>query len=218
MANACRTCELGSDTVHQLEIDYLDGLPISTIAKKYGLKWDSVKYHIEHHLNQKLAIASEQKQNDNSYDLMHRVDELFNRIERIYKRNVKHKDTIALKALSEHRYLLELLAKISFTLNENRQKEIEAKRTEALNIDLPLFKLNRQEQNIYYELIQKLLGNKTGDVDLSAYMVDVDENCIDELESQHLNTPEIPKRIRRKHSTNEDNLSFKPIPQNEPPK
>ena len=126
MAQKCRVCELGATTVQQIEKDFIDGMSISALSKKYHVAYFSLDYHTKHHLPNKLVTAADRKFAEHGFDLMERVDKLLSRVEKIFRRNYrKGTDVIAIKALSEERNTLELLAQVSFALHQNHLTEIE---------------------------------------------------------------------------------------------
>lgn len=121
MARACKICELGRRKAHELEQDYINGMNKSNIARKYGVSYDSVCGHIENHLTQKLVKGAELQESQDGFNLMEKIDELHSWTKVIFQRNFdKKRDRMALKALSEQRYTLELLAKISYALHQNK--------------------------------------------------------------------------------------------------
>lgn len=95
---------------------------------------------------------------------MERVDKLLGRVEKIFRRNYrKGKDMVALKALSEERNTIELLAKVSFALHQNQLAEVEQENRKLMDVNIPLERLTKQEQYLYFQINQKLLGEKVTD-------------------------------------------------------
>lgn len=164
MAQVCKACELGSNTVQKLEKDYVDGMSVSSISRKYKVAYFSIRYHIENHLPDKLVKGADKKFAANGFDLMERVDKLLGRVEKIFRRNYrKGKDMVALKALSEERNTIELLAKVSFALHQNQLAEVEQENRKLMDVNIPLERLTKQEQYLYFQINQKLLGEKVTD-------------------------------------------------------
>ena len=159
MAQVCRVCQLGRSTVLKLEQDYINGLSKTNIHRKYGIGYDSVIYHIDNHLPLKIAKATETQITNDGLNLMQKIDELYDYMKVIFQRNFdKKKDHLALKALSEQRFTLELLAKISHALHQNKLLEIESENRHMLMADIPIERLTRNEQNLYFQMTQKILG------------------------------------------------------------
>src|SRR5687767_2293758 len=126
MPQRCKVCALGPNKVKQVESAYINGTPILQIARNYSVSRESVTYHVEHHLPEKLVKAAEKTfQLDNTH-LVEQIDQLYSWMKKIYERNYeKGYDKTALKALAEQRNTLQLLLQISVALHKTKVAEIE---------------------------------------------------------------------------------------------
>ena len=169
MAQVCRVCQLGRSTVRKLEQDYINGLSKMNLSRKYGIGYDSVSNHINNHLTYKIAKGAEKQLTQDGLNLMQKIDELYDYMKIIFQRNFdKKRDGMALKALSEQRFTLELLAKISYALHPNKLLEIEQEKRELLDVNIPIERLTKKEQELYFQINRKLLGEDVT-IDLSGY-------------------------------------------------
>jgi len=95
---------------------------------------------------------------DDGINLKHRIDKLLTRTEKIFLRNYrKQNDRLALEALNSQRGSLELLAKISIELHRIKLLELEQKQHERLDVNIPLERLTKKEQELYFHLLMKLM-------------------------------------------------------------
>lgn len=107
--------------------DIVAGLSLTNIAKKYDVPYGSLYGHSQNHISRQLAKAWADKDMTESLDLLGRIDQIISRAEKIFRRNYDTgKDLIALKALTETRSTIELLAKISYSLHQAKVAELEA--------------------------------------------------------------------------------------------
>ncbi len=123
MSNQCRTCIHPDRFV--MERLYCEGHSITTIARTHGLDEQTVRNHMKQHLSRKIAKSFEKQELSESFDLMHRLDQLWSRMEDIYTRNVKNRDTIALKALAEQRSTIDTLARAVSEYHQAKLLELE---------------------------------------------------------------------------------------------
>ena len=168
MSQKCKVCALGNKKVKELEEQYLNGSPMTKLAQKYGVGYDSVVYHLEHHLSHKLVRGMEMKQAEDGFDLLNRIDQVLSRTEEIFQRNFNRKrDRLALEALNSQRNTLELLAKISVELHKAKAAELEATReanqfgalTQPQGTSQQYLQcLTKAERDVLFKLQMKILG------------------------------------------------------------
>jgi transcriptional regulator with XRE-family HTH domain len=123
MGMSCTICNHNK----RIEIDreIVQGKSHAKIAREFGVDSQAVRSHAENHLSRQLAKAWEKKELTESFGMLQRIETILTRTEKIFKRNYdKERDALALKALSESRSTLELLAKISYALHEVRLAEL----------------------------------------------------------------------------------------------
>jgi hypothetical protein len=123
MARACDCCNHSS----RIEIDRMivQGISNQKIANRFGVNAQAVWRHGQNHITRQLATAYEMKELDESNNLLARIETILSRAEQIFTRNFeKEKDGLALKALSESRGALELMAKIAAHLHQARAAEL----------------------------------------------------------------------------------------------
>lgn len=94
------------------------------------------------------------------FNLLQRIDKLLTRAEKIFLRNYrKQNDRLALEALNSQRGSLELLAKISIELHKIKLLELDQKKMERLDVHVPLERLTKKEQDVYFRLLMKLMDD-----------------------------------------------------------
>lgn len=159
MPQACQTCNHPKRV--NIDRELITGKSVSSISRKYGLSEASLYHHRDNHLTRQLSKAMEIKQATESMDLLNRIEAILAKAEDIFNRNYdKGRDGLALKALSEQRSTLELLAKIAAYLHEARAAELEAtqqQEKEKEKIDLSC--LNDRELVMFHRLINKVKKN-----------------------------------------------------------
>ena len=134
MSMKCKICSHPK----RLEIDraLVTRNNIANVAKEFGVSYNSLYAHSQKHLTRQLAQAYDKIQTEQKFDLLQRIDQIIARAEKIFRRNyAKHRDGMALKALSEQRSTFELLAKISYSLQQARLAEIEIERMNSEDPD-----------------------------------------------------------------------------------
>ena len=143
----------------------------------------------------------------------------------IFHRNFdEKKDVLALKALAEQRSILELLAKISHTLHQNKITELENEKQKRMveSEDIPFERLTRAEQSIYYHLRTKL-QRSTERIDFSGLVEDAEaENKAiigEEKENRKKSKTSKPVEAPSESESESDRpeLRFKPYEAEEPP-
>ena len=118
MVQSCGICV----NINRAEIDreIIKGRALAVIARDFGLDYDSLYRHSQNHVV-KNAIKVLEKQDLNkieNLDLLSEIDHILKKAREIFDRNLQDgHDTTALKALSEIRSVLDLLAKISYSFN-----------------------------------------------------------------------------------------------------
>ena len=122
MGQKCRVCSHGDR--YKMEKDYVNGSTKAQIARTYGVGYDSVRYHMEHHLPDKMIKGVEKRDKQESIDLFYRIESVLAKAERIFDRNYQGgRDHVSLKALAEIRNSLELLAKARTAVHQAQQQE-----------------------------------------------------------------------------------------------
>lgn len=130
MTQVCSIC----NHPKRLEIDreIISGRSLATLSRKYDVSWDSLNNHKNKHISYQLSQAMQKKDLQNSFDLLGKIDQILTKAEMIFDRNFqKGRDGLAIKALSEQRNTIDLLAKISWMLHEARLTELEQARIES---------------------------------------------------------------------------------------
>ena len=233
MPQKCRVCALGLNMIQRLEMDYVDGMSISAISRKYEVEYHSINYHMEKHLSDKLVKGANKKLAGQSMNLMEKMNKMLNEAEKIYKENRsdKKRHVVALKAMAEVRNIVELLAKVSLTLRQNKEVEDNYKVE-----NIPIEELSEPAQKLLFEITQKQMDHKIYNnesiiIDKSGYTDFEEAETHTDFENpenrqqpdlEHLNTPKLKKLKRTKFPSRKENppieypdddkdLKFKPI-------
>lgn len=130
MGQICSIC----NSKKRLSIDreIVTGKSLSVIARRYKVSRDSVEWHKKHHLSGQLMHAYRKKEAQNSFELLDRINIILEKANDIFERNYeKGRDGLAIKALSESRNTIDLLAKISWMLHEAKQAELQLEREKS---------------------------------------------------------------------------------------
>jgi len=165
MGNKCSICQ----HINKLDMEkqYLQGIPMSSISKKYGVQYNALLNHCHEHISRRLATNFNKQQLQQSFDLIGEIDSIISNVKDIFKRNYeKGKDETALRAISEHRNTLELLAKISAYLHESdkggrEQQEFEQEQSRQKEYRLSLAVFSRAELKMYCQLVEKRMNQTT---------------------------------------------------------
>jgi len=88
MPRYCKCCELGKKIVKQIEADFIDGVNKNQLAKKYGVSYDSISFHLNNHLPMKIAKGAELQLNQDGFNLIEKIDELYDYTKTIFHRNL----------------------------------------------------------------------------------------------------------------------------------
>lgn len=110
----------------RLEIDkrLVSGHLLSMLSLQYNVPTSSLIYHRNNHLSRQLTQAYKHKTLAESMNLAQRIDSIIHRAEIIFQRNFDGgRDITALKALSEQRATIDLLARIAQYLHEANQED-----------------------------------------------------------------------------------------------
>jgi hypothetical protein len=167
----CQVC----DNPQRLEIDrkIAQGVANATIAREYNISEQIIGRHAQRHLSHQLAAAWDKKQLENSVDMLGMIDGILQRARQIFKRNYEaHKDMIALKALSEQRSTIELLAKISYAYHQAKVVELELARAKNQDESEARFKdrlhvLTNAELDMFEKLLNKIDRQAEGEIILA---------------------------------------------------
>ncbi len=172
MTMACSIC----NNSKSLEIDrsLVQGKSHSSIARSYGVNAQAVWRHAENHLSRQLVQAYDKKEMAESMNLLARIEDILDKAKNIFDRNYEQKrDGLALKALSEQRNTIELLAKIAAYLHESRAMELQSQQgdyetrreeEEREFVAQALDRLNPAEADMWEKLCLKIHGEFDGDV------------------------------------------------------
>ncbi len=172
MARACRICNHSKRL--QIDRDLVQGKNFQIIANTYDVDWQAVRRHKENHLSRQLTQAYERKEMAESMNLLARIEDILDKTNDIFDRSYAQKrDWLGLKALSEQRSTLELLAKIAAFSHEPRAMKLQTQQAsyeawkeeeEREFIKRALDRLNPTEAAIWEKLILKIHGQFDGDV------------------------------------------------------
>ena len=172
MSQVCSIC----NNPKRLELDRLlvEGRSLASIGHQYQVSPDSLRIHRERHLSRQLVQAYEKQELSKSMDLLTRIEDILSKAQNIFDRNyLAKKDDLALRALSEQRNTIELLAKIAAFLHESRAMELqrqqgtyETKWREEQREQTMLVcdRLNPEEQDLLERLHAKINGETDEDV------------------------------------------------------
>lgn len=218
MPQTCRVCGLSPEKRKQLEIEFINGKNIHQLSKTYGMSESSVKFHTDNHLPEKLVKAAEKTFQLDTTHLVEQIDQLYSWMKIIFQRNYdKGYDRTALKALSEQRNTLQLLAQISVALHKTRVEELEYERErELMQSDLPLERLTKREKDVYFQITQKLLGDDKITIDLgyAADYPDVDLPRVrKKVVEQETKVEEEPSEVGSFATQEKDSLKNTPAPE-----
>jgi hypothetical protein len=167
MTNVCSICTHKS----RLEIDRLivAGKSYESISRQFRVSSAAVSNHSREHLSRQLVQAYEQKEIDESMNLLGRIDKILFHAEAIFERNYQAKhDVTALKALDSQRSTIDLLARISMFLHQARAAELaaaqgdqEAQKKAELEEFAQLIcdRLNPAELDLWEKLAAKIRGD-----------------------------------------------------------
>jgi len=59
MGQKCNACKLDKKILKQFEQDYVDGMNVHQLHKKYGLSYQSTQFHIQSHHPEKIIPESQ---------------------------------------------------------------------------------------------------------------------------------------------------------------
>lgn len=131
MPQKCRVCS--HKKTKQIEEAIVGGQPHTQIADRFGIHFQSVRYHAEHHLPEKLVQAVEDREQENAESILDGINDLLTRTKNILDQAEDNdQKRLALDAIKEARSTYELLSKIAVKLEEYRRKD-EEKRGQHLN-------------------------------------------------------------------------------------
>lgn len=124
MAQRCRVC--AHPQTKEIEQEIVNGTPHTTIADQYGIHFQSVRYHSENHLPDKLVRATQKKGQEHAEDILSGIKDLLDRTRTILQdAEEEGHNRLALDAIKEARSTYELLSKIAVKLEEYRRKNQE---------------------------------------------------------------------------------------------
>lgn len=160
MPAQCKVCALGPAVVRQLESDWINGVNVFQLYKKYGPSNDSIHYHLKHHLPKRISDGMKKDLETHSSFAIEEIHGLYQFTKAILQRNYdKQWDKAALKAIAEARGCLQLMAQIEHAHYQSKLLEIESEKSQSLDVRIPLERLTQKEQDMYFKLTQKLMGD-----------------------------------------------------------
>lgn len=168
MTQICTICK----NAKRLEIDRLivEGRGLTDIAKEFDVSYQSLWNHSQNHVTRQLAQAWDKIQLQQDFDLLGRIDKIISRCEDIFTRNYEAgHDITALKALTEQRSTVELIAKISYNLHQAKIAELQLIKEKSGETEGQLKEefqkmltvLSIEELNVYQRIQNKLLHQNT---------------------------------------------------------
>ena len=148
MGMICKICS----HPRRLDMDrrIVQGDAIAKIAKDFGVSYSSLYSHSREHISRQMMQHADKVKLEESHELLAKIDGIITRAEDIFQRNYKKgKDIVALKALSEQRSTIQLLASISYALHQAKLQELEIRKMESGEADF-------QEKEEFRERLQVL--------------------------------------------------------------
>jgi hypothetical protein len=122
--NLCKVCTHSQRLAIDKEI--VRGGNLANIAKEFNLSYPSLYRHSKEHISRQLATAMVKKGIDNDFDLISKIEIMFQRVENIFLKSEKAgKNGLALKAINSQKGIVELLTKISDSIQQAKQTQIE---------------------------------------------------------------------------------------------
>ena len=156
MARKCKVCS--HKKTKDIENDIVQGMAHTQIGKKYGLDHQSVRYHSENHLPDKLVRAVQDKKANHAENILDGINNLLKRTKDILdSAEEKGHNRLALDAIKEARGTYELLSKIAVKLEEYRRKD-KAEEVDMVkqNVERGLHALSTAELKTYIQLQGKI--------------------------------------------------------------
>lgn len=166
MPQVCHCCTNSQRLL--IDRQLVEGVSIAQVSRSFGIPYNSVFNH-KSHISRQLTQVLARQETIHNFNLLEKIDQIILRAEDLFQRNYdKGRDGLALKALAESRNTVELLAKISFQLEQTRQAELELARIQSGEVTIELqddFQsklsvLNSAELQVLVQLQEKL---ETGD-------------------------------------------------------
>jgi len=122
MPQTCRVC--AHPKTKQIEDAIIQGIAHTTIADSFGIHHQSVRYHSEHHLSDKLVKAVQKNHEEHAEDILSGIKDLLSRTNAILDdAEANNQKRLALDAIKEARSTYELLSKIAVKLEEYRRND-----------------------------------------------------------------------------------------------
>ena len=120
MAQVCKVCaHRNTEEIEQLIVQ---GVPHTTIGKRFGVHFQSVRYHAEHHLPETLVQAVAESEANHAEGILSGINDLLKRTKRIMDdAEEKGYGRLELEAINSAKGTYELLSKIAVKLAEYEQ-------------------------------------------------------------------------------------------------
>lgn len=158
MSQTCKCCQLPDKK--QLEKDYISGINRHQLSKRYGVSETSVHHHVTNCLPKKIVTGAQKQLETNSSDLLQRVEELHHWLRPIIEKTFeKEHFKTTLKAIAETKSVFQLTAQMVIELHKIKVLETEND-NRPIDANIRLERLTKKELDIYFQLNQKLLGNR----------------------------------------------------------
>lgn len=160
MPQKCKVC--AHPDTREMEEQYVEGKPKTQIARTHGVPTQSVDYHMDNHLPEKLVRTVQKKEQAHAADILSGINDLLQRTKGILSEaEGKGQNRLALDAIKEARSTYELLSKIAVKLEEYRRKD-EEKESNVLEeyIENGLKVLSDAELTALIQLMGKVHASK----------------------------------------------------------
>jgi hypothetical protein len=166
----------------------------------YGVSYDSVTWHLENHMTEKMTLAMEKEKTREGADLLKRINKMMAKLEKIIERNEYKEDGLSIRGISVWTKMLEVLAGLEIHL----QTMIDAnEHNKPLGVEeLPIEELSPEAQELLFEITAMQLGTPIKRSNNNRYQeITNDENDnkrVIGLETTSLE-PQNRKKLKRRH-------------------
>ncbi|MCK4346698.1 MAG: hypothetical protein KAX05_15550 [Bacteroidales bacterium] len=153
-----------------MEKEFLQGLPITKIAKKYGVAYMSLYQHCQDHIPKRLAKAYQRQEITESQGLLDQLKTIGDYFMDIFERtSAEQHDVTAMKALDGKRQVIDSLIKAAVLLHEagqadNEQQEYEQDQADREEASRRLAILTNAELEMWCALQSKLWFQRTDEI------------------------------------------------------
>ena len=204
----CKCCS-HPDT-KKIDQEIVQGTAHTKIADSFGLDHQSVRYHAEHHLPEKLVKAVQEDERKHAESVLDGINDLLTRTRKIMdEAEQKGYNRLQLEAIREARSTFELLSRIAATMERFKQQkdETEDKRqTEQYQEGLKA--LSDNELHAYITLVSKIYSANP-DIELD----ETTQYIVDQFKPQEIRRTTPPQH----KNTQSDKGYREPEPEQEEP-